>query len=67
MPRAAQMPADYGPPFKPRKRLAIGLLVAFFAWMAVLWVMYFATVYPLSHKGERTGSQESEHLQTVPR
>jgi hypothetical protein len=32
-------------PFKPHRKLAISLLVLFIVWIALLYVMYFATVY----------------------
>ncbi len=64
---AAKTPANYGPPFQPRKRLAIGLLIGFLIWSAALWVLYLTTVYPQTHSGHRTGSAEQDHLKTVPR
>jgi ABC-type Fe3+ transport system permease subunit len=30
---------------KPRRKLAIGLLVVFVIWIVILYVMYFTTVY----------------------
>jgi hypothetical protein len=52
----------YGPPFRPRKRLAVGLLVGFLLWMVALWVLYFTTVW---HKSDPHAPVESQ--QSVPR
>lgn len=52
----------YGPPLKPRAKLAIGLFIGFLAWMGVLWAMYFSTVY---HKVGPSTAVEVETL--VPR
>ncbi len=30
---------------KPRRKLAIGLLILFVIWIVILYVMYFTTVY----------------------
>jgi hypothetical protein len=32
-------------PLKPRRKLAIALLLLFLLWMVLLYVMYFTTVY----------------------
>ena len=32
-------------PLKPRRKLAIALLVIFIVWIVLLYVMYFTTVY----------------------
>jgi hypothetical protein len=59
----------YGPPLKPQRKLAIGLLGLFIAWLAVLWVMYFTTVHPHDHverEGPEGVSKDGKTL-TVPR
>ena len=43
---AASKPAPKAiAPFKPHRKLAIGLLIVFLVWMVILYVMYFTTVY----------------------
>ena len=72
MPETLAAPAPtgtYGPPLKPRKKLAIALLALFIAWLAVLWMMYFTTVRPHDHV-ERVGPEgasRNANTQTVPR
>ncbi|HEV7299939.1 MAG TPA: hypothetical protein VGN72_11290 [Tepidisphaeraceae bacterium] len=59
MPAAEPAPnpaAVYGPPLKPQKGLAFGLLGVFVVWVAVLWVAYFTTVRSHSHV-ERAGPE----------
>jgi hypothetical protein len=53
-----------GPPLKPQRKLFIGLLVGFGAWVAVLLTLYFTTIYPRHAPGdlrapEATQSQSS--------
>ena len=66
---ASKPTALYGPPMKPRKGLAIGLLAAFAVWTAVLWVMYFTSVHRHTHV-ERIGPEgamPSSPSRSVPR
>lgn len=39
----------FPPPLKPRRKLFVLLLLAFFAWVGLLVALYFKTVYPLRH------------------
>ena len=53
-----------GPPLKPQRKLFVGLLVGFVAWVAVLLTLYFTTIYPRHVPGdirppEARGSEES--------
>ena len=41
-----------GPPLKPRRKLFVGLLVGFVAWVAVLVTLYFTTIYPRHLPGD---------------
>lgn len=61
--------ATFGAPLKPQKKLAAGLLALFIAWLAVLWVMYFTTVFRHEHV-VRVGPDEPSNnppTMTVPR
>jgi hypothetical protein len=40
---------EFKPPLKPHKRLFIGLFIVLAAWVILLLVLYFRTVYPLRH------------------
>ena len=53
-----------GPPLKPQRKLFVGLLIGFVAWVAVLLTLYFTTIYPRHVPGdirppEARGSEES--------
>ena len=53
-----------GRPLKPQRKLFMGLLVGFAAWVAVLLTLYFTTIYPRHVPGdirppEARGSEES--------
>ena len=53
-----------GRPLKPQRKLFVGLLVGFVAWVAVLLTLYFTTIYPRHVPGdirppEARGSEES--------
>ncbi len=41
-----------GPPLNPRRKLFIGLLIGFTAWVAVLLTLYFTTIYPRHAPGD---------------
>jgi hypothetical protein len=42
-------PIDFKPPLKPHKKLFIALFIVFAAWVILLLVLYFRTVYPARH------------------
>lgn len=42
-------------PLRPRRRLFIGLMILLLIWVAILLVMYFATVYPQRHGQPQIG------------
>ena len=53
-----------GPPLRPQRKLFVGLLVGFVAWVAVLLTLYFTTIYPRHVPGdirppEAVGSEAS--------
>ena len=41
-----------GPPLKPQRKLFIGLLIGFVAWIGVLLTLYFTTIYPRHAPGD---------------
>lgn len=41
-----------GPPLRPQRKLFVGLLVGFVAWVAVLLTLYFTTIYPRHAPGD---------------
>ena len=41
-----------GPPLTPQRKLFVGMLVAFGAWVAVLLTLYFTTIYPRHAPGD---------------
>ena len=41
-----------GPPLRPQRKLFVGLLVGFVAWVAVLLTLYFTTIYPRHVPGD---------------
>ncbi len=45
-PRSSKAPFTPRPPLKPQRKLFVGLLVGFAAWVAVLLTMYFTTIDP---------------------
>ena len=62
---ASRKPAlTLGPPLKPQRKLFVGLLVGFVAWVGVLLTLYFTTIYPRHVPGdirppEAVGSEAS--------
>ncbi len=62
---ASRQPAfTRGPPLKPQRKLFVGLLIGFTAWVAVLLTLYFTTIYPRHVPGdirppEAVGSEAS--------
>jgi hypothetical protein len=41
-----------GPPLKPQRKLFVGLMIGFCAWVAVLLTLYFTTIYPRHVPGD---------------
>lgn len=50
--KPSRAPFVAGRPLKPRRKLFVGLLVAFGAWVAILLTLYFTTVYPRHVPGD---------------
>lgn len=53
-----------GPPLQPQRKLFVGLLIGFAAWVMVLLTLYFTTIYPRHVPGdirppEAAGSETS--------
>jgi hypothetical protein len=48
-PPQAAVPDYVRPPLKPHGRMFVFLCVVFAAWLIVLLVMFFTTVYPYRH------------------
>jgi hypothetical protein len=57
----------FGPPLKPRKGLVVALTLGFVLWSVALWVMYFTTVYPNSHRTKLDRSTTRPAEEIVPR
>jgi hypothetical protein len=51
-PQADQADVPATPPLKPRRKLFVGLLLGFAAWIGALLLLYFQTVYPIRHPGQ---------------
>ena len=49
-----------GPPLKPQRKLFVGLLVGFAAWLAVLLTLYFTTIYPRHAPGDLRAPEAAE-------
>lgn len=49
MTKASPQPPYALPPFQPRKKLFIALLLILALWIAVLLWLFFTTVWPLRH------------------
>lgn len=41
-----------GPPLKPQRKLFVGLLIGFVAWVGALLALYFTTIYPRHAPGD---------------
>ncbi|HEV2296321.1 MAG TPA: hypothetical protein VGR35_20935 [Tepidisphaeraceae bacterium] len=51
-PKSTKPPFIPGPPLRPQRKLFVGLLIGFAAWVAVLLTLYFTTIYPRHAPGD---------------